>query len=161
MAGVGIVERFGFGHGSWGKDLLRRRRRGFNGKSVRDSAQSLVHRFERLRKDPGFGDDRHEIRIAVPAWNDVRMKMGDAAAGSRAEIEAQVECVGFERSAEDVLARDYLVHQVGPFAGIEVGEVGDVPERYGQKMAGIVGIAIEDEIRKRAAMYDERRRIVT
>src|SRR5688572_15413508 len=49
-------------------------------------AQELPQRVERLRNDPRAGQHAHEIRIAVPAWDEVPVKMArQARAGDPAK----------------------------------------------------------------------------
>ena len=116
---------------------------------------------QRLREDARLGEDGHEVVVAVPARDDVRMQVGDAATGDgEAEVEADVEGVGLEGGGEEAFAHDDLVEEVGALGGGEVLEVGHVAERDGEEVAGVVGKAVEDEVGERRAVDDDREAVV-
>jgi len=60
----------------------------------------LIDVVEQLGNEAHVGKDGHEIRVALPARNDVGVEMiGDSSAGTSAEVHSDVEPVG----AEDLL----------------------------------------------------------
>lgn len=90
------------------------------------------------------------------------MQVLDAAAGDgAAEVEAEVEGVGFQRSGEEALGEGKFLEEVGTLGGGEVVEIGNLPERDGEQVAGVIGEAIEDQVGQRAAVDNERGAVVT
>jgi hypothetical protein len=91
-----------------------------------------------------LSEDGHEIGVAVPTRDDVDMEViGDAGAGDAAEVEADVEAVGFHDLGEGVLAAAGEDHEVGEFRFGEVVEVRGLTVRDDEEMAAVVGIGIE------------------
>ena len=115
---------------------------------------------ERLGQDAGLPDDRHEVGVAIPARHDVGVEVGDAAAGGGAEVEAEVEAVGLDRGAEEAFAEGDLSIRSARSAGLSSCNVADLAVRDGEQVAGVVGKAVEHEVRVRAPVDDERRAVV-
>jgi len=83
------------------------------------------------------------------------MEMRDASPGRRAEIEADVESVGVDRRTEHLLSDHDDFHHVRTFRGLQVPWVRHRAERDRQEMAGIIGKAVEHQIRETGAMENE------
>ncbi len=120
-----------------------------------DGAQAIVRGGERLRQDAGLADDRHEVVVAVPARNDVGVQMGDAAAGGSPEVEADIEAVGFDAGAQDLLSEDDQIHQVAALGGRQLRQVSGGAKRDGEQMTGIVGIPVQKQVAETGAMQDQ------
>ena len=120
-----------------------------------DGGEAFPSGFEGLREGARLTDYGHEVGIAIPAWDDVGVEVRDAAAGGRAEIEADVEAIGFEGGGEKAFGEDDFRHEGGGFGGSEVFELGDFAERDGEQVAGIIGEAVEDQVGVLRAMDDE------
>ena len=56
---------------------------------------------------------------------------------------------------------DDRIHEISPFFGGEVGELGDFAVGDGQEMSGIVRVFIEKEVRVRGTVEDESFTVVT
>lgn len=88
--------------------------------------------------------------------------MRDAAAcGGVTQIEAHVETIGSEGGGQDAFCEDDLIEQVGPFVGVQILEVHDLPEGHRQQMAGVVGEPVQDEVGLARTMHDKRGTVVT
>ena len=123
--------------------------------------EALPGRVEGLGEDAGGADHGHEVVVAVPAGDDVPVEMRDAAAGDwAAEVEAEVESVGLKGGGEEAFAEGDLLKEIGAFGGGELLQVGDVAERDGEEVTGVVGKAVEDQVGQRAAVDDERGSVV-
>jgi hypothetical protein len=106
----------------------------------------LVERVEGLGEDASVGEDGHEIVVAFPAGDDVEMEVfDDAGTGAFAEVEADVEALGFDRGAEKLLGVFGEVPKFEFFAFDEHGEVGDFPVRDDHHVADGVRVAVHDE----------------
>src|SRR5262245_47599178 len=56
--------------------------------------QLIVELSQRLRHDPHVADDRHEIHVAVPSWDDVLVQMTrQPRPGAAAQVHADVEAL--------------------------------------------------------------------
>ena len=108
-------------------------------------------------EDAGFADDAHEIGIAEPARQRVKVDVtGDAGAGGAANVHAQIHAVRLIGCGEgflDALRELHHFIECGRGAG---GELGDVRVGNDHDVAGCVGIAIENDEAVIAAMDDER-----
>src|SRR6185436_7809328 len=61
------------------------------------------HFTQGLRDHAGPGDDGHEVGVPLPAGDDVDVQMlGDAGAGGLAEVDANVESIGFDEFRQSV-----------------------------------------------------------
>jgi hypothetical protein len=99
---------------------------------------------EGLGDDGGLSEDGHEIGVAGPAWDDVDMEViGDSGASDAAEVDADVEAVGFHDLGEGILTPAGKDHEVGEFGFGEVVEVRGLTVRDDEEMAAVVGIGIE------------------
>src|SRR4029077_600841 len=75
--------------------------------------QMLVH-------DLDLGQNRHEVGVAVPTGHYVKVQMvGDARAGGAAEVGADVEPFGFERSTQNGDRVRKGAHEVGRLPFVE------------------------------------------
>ena len=96
---------------------------------------------------PCVADDRHEVRVAAPARNDVLVEVGgDAGAGDRALVHADVEAV---RPGRRTQGRHRLLGQRGQFGGLRVGEVrvvGDMTVGHDHQMAAVVRVQVEHRV---------------
>jgi len=108
-------------------------------------------------EDAGFADDAHEIGIAEPARQRVKVDVtGDAGAGGAANVHAQIHAIGLIGCGEglfDALRELHHFIECGRGAG---GQFGDVGVGNDHDVAGCVGIAIENDEAVLAAMDDER-----
>src|SRR5580693_4072616 len=69
--------------------------------------QSLVH-------DLDVVDDRHEVRVAVPARHDVKVHVvGNPGAGRAPDVRSNVEALGVERAAQYIDGAAQRAHQQG------------------------------------------------
>lgn len=135
--------------------------KGGGGEGAHGGGEFFPGRFEGLGEDTGGADHGHEVAVAVPAGDDVAVEMVDAAAGDgTAEVESDVEGVGFEGGGKEAFAEGDFLEEVGTLGRSEVFEIGNVAERDGEEVAGIVGETIENEVGKGAAMNDERGTVV-
>ena len=120
-----------------------------------DGDEAFPKGFERFGERARLADHGHEICVAGPARDDVGVKVRNAAAGGGAEIEADVETVGFEGGGEEFFGENDFGHEAGAFGGREFFDFGDLAERDGEEVAGIVGKAVEHEIGVRGAVHNE------
>jgi hypothetical protein len=121
-----------------------------------DGGDEAVPRgFEGLREDAGLAENGHEVVVTGPTRDEVAVEVGDAAAGGGAEVEADVNPVGFEDGFKELLAEDDFFHEIGAFGGGELEEVVDLAEGDGEQVAGIVGKAVENEVGKWGPVDDE------
>lgn len=125
-----------------------------------DGGEAFPRGLEGLGQRAGLADHGHEIGIAVPAWDDVGVEVRNTAAGGGAEIEADVEPVGFERGGEQALGEDDFGHERGGFGGREIFDFGDFAKRDREKVARIVREPVEDQVGVLGAMDDESGAIV-
>ena len=120
-------------------------------------AQQLPQRVERLWNDPRAGQHAHEIGIAVPAWDEVPVKMArQARAGDPAKIEAHVEAFGMQQLAVDPRQPGQLLHALDVFILRHVAQLACVPSRRHEDVAVVVRIAVEDDLRMRTARGHEK-----
>jgi hypothetical protein len=109
-----------------------------------------------LGQDGCAGDDGHEIRVTVPARDDVDMKMFlDACARCAAEIDADVEAVGFHDGREGILAAANEFHEVGEFVVGKAVKVSGLFIRHDHKMTAHIGKAVEERVTGAVAGDDE------
>jgi hypothetical protein len=70
----------------------------WSGTSVELSLQFGIGRWQKLGKDLGPADDRHEVRVTRPARHDVFVQVHrNAGACCLAQVDAHVEASGRER----------------------------------------------------------------
>src|SRR5437773_11630160 len=78
--------------------------------------QSVVKRAQAFRKDPGSGDDRHEIRITTPARHDMNMQMiENTCARAFANIQANVKPLRSCRGAQKRLGMHDQIPKLDDF----------------------------------------------
>ncbi len=87
--------------------------------------------FEQVLGHHLHGAERgHEVRVAVPAWHDVPVKMiGDTGACGRPEIHAEVHPLGTELAPDDRRCAMKRVTDLSTLDGREALELGDVAPR--------------------------------
>ena len=109
----------------------------------------------------GFGGDGHEIGIAEPAWESVKMQVADdARAGGAAQVHAKIHPIGLVIYLEDFFHALREMHHFVERAGIAEVQFGDVGVGDDHDVAGGVGEAVENDENFRAAINDERVLIV-
>ena len=107
-------------------------------------------------KDLGFGDDGHEVGVAVPTGHDVLVDVvGDAGAGDLAGVDAEVEALRLEHLAQD--AKRTLGQRRYGARGRrrQVLEVGEMRARRNHQVAVVVRVAIEQGERQLGARKHE------
>jgi len=99
---------------------------------------------QRLRHDGRVRKDGHEVRVAIPARDDVDVQMlDDARAGAFAEIDAEIEAVGAHDFGERVLTATRELHEVGHFLHGQSIQVGRLFVGHRHHVPASVGIFVE------------------
>ena len=111
--------------------------------------------MERFGHHHGVRQDRHEVRVAQPARDDVYMQVPqNAGARDLAEVEADVEPVRLHHARERILTAPRELHQVSEFLVGQPVQVRSLPVRHNQEMPSVVGISIEDSKARAIARND-------
>ena len=104
----------------------------------------LVNLVQRLRHDMRIRQHGHEIRVSVPAGNDVQMDVVEhASASGAAEIEADIETIGLEGFRQKLFAAAGQHHDVKQFLLRKIVEFGGVFIRCDHQMPGGVGKRVQ------------------
>src|SRR5580698_5328925 len=125
------------------------------------SSQPLPGGVERLGKNARLAEHGHEVVVAVPTRHDVRVEMRNAPTGAGTDVEADIETVRLERVAQELLGGNDNFHQVSAPGGVELLQFDHFTERNGEEVAGVVRIAVEQQIAPRRTMDDEGGAVVT
>lgn len=97
-----------------------------------------------FRHDSGFGYDRHEIAVALPARHDVIVKvLGDTGARYPAQIETDVESIRLHDGGEDANAAPRHEHEIRQFGLVEVFKIGCFLVRNDHNVPSVVRETIE------------------
>ena len=113
-----------------------------------DADEFIVELADLLGDDADFADHRNKSGVAVPAGDDVLMKMaGKAGAGATAEVDAEVEALGGDGALQETDREDGLGLHVGEFVGIEQFEIGFVGAGGDEEMAVGVGEFVDADER--------------
>ena len=119
-------------------------------------AQFFVGGGEFFGLDAGFGDDGHEIRVALPARQYVQVQVaGDAGASGPAQVHAQIVSLGMVNFLKRGMNALGDAHHFGEHLGIGGGKIGDMRIGNDHDVSGGVGITIQDEKAFRAAQNDQ------
>ena len=90
-----------------------------------------------------LGDDRHEVRVAAPARDDVQVDVvGDAGAGRAAQVHAQVDAVRPVLLAKRPLEPAREAHQLGELLGGGLAERAQVALRRHHHVPAGVGVEV-------------------
>jgi hypothetical protein len=112
--------------------------------------------FQCLRDDHGIGQNRHEIGVAEPAWDDVDVEvLENSRASNFAEVDADVEAVGFHELGEGVLATASEFHQIGHLFVGEAIHVTDLFVGNDHQVAASVGVSVEQSVTSAVASDDK------
>src|SRR5690606_22306870 len=99
---------------------------------------------EQLGQHLGLTDDRHEVRVATPPWDDVLMQVArDAGAGDVALVHADVETVRAADSPDDPHRGLREPRELIGLLGGEVRVVRDVAVRTDHQVTRVVRVAVE------------------
>lgn len=97
--------------------------------------------------DGGAGDEGHEIYVAFPAGHEMDVEMfNDAGAGNLAEIDADIESLGFHDGSDGVLAASQELHEFEEFLIVEIVPIGGLPVRNDHEMAAVVRVCVEEGV---------------
>ena len=108
------------------------------------SFEGLIRFGEILGDDADFAGDGHEVGVALPAGNNVKMEMSwQSGAGTAAQIEADVEALRIDGFGEGLLGSGDHLHQLEHFSVGEFLEVGFVGGGGNEEVAVGVGEAIQ------------------
>src|SRR5581483_5867632 len=119
-------------------------------------AQTVVIIKEMLRNYPRLGEDRHEVRIPIPAGHYVPVKMVlDAGAGGASEIHPDVETPGSECAGENIEREFQQFTEIAVFHIRERGEHFFVPFGRDQEMAVVIGVLVEHDHGVHALRQDQ------
>ncbi|MFM1944802.1 MAG: hypothetical protein RI897_3784 [Verrucomicrobiota bacterium] len=100
--------------------------------------------------------DGHEVGITGPAGDDMQVQVFcDACSGALAEVEADVEALGFHDLAQCFLTGLGKAHEVEHFIVSQVGEVGALPIGDDEQVTAGVGVGIEERVAGATAGDDE------
>lgn len=80
---------------------------------------------------------------------------GNTGAAGAAEIEAHIEAIGSNRLGKDILGKGDQVHHLEAFIRFHVLNMGHFAEGYNKEVAGVVGIAVEEEVVEGGAVDDK------
>jgi len=82
--------------------------------------QKVVKSIERLGNDVHIGENGHEVRVTIPAWNDVPVKMsGKSCTGDLPQVQTDVETIGRHDPAD----RDgQISHQLRAFQELGISQ---------------------------------------
>src|ERR1051326_3684722 len=104
-----------------------------------------VELLERLGDDLRVGHRGHEVRVAVPARDDVEVKVaGDPGARGAADVEADVVALRVHEPVERLLHENELIEELLALRGREDGELRLVGERGDEQMPARVGKTVEE-----------------
>src|SRR5437763_775546 len=110
-----------------------------------------------LRQHLHIRQNRHEVRIAGPAGDDVLVHVvDDAGAGDAAEVPTEVVALGLVRGRERAETLGGEAMELENFILLERAEVADVPERRHQEVARGVRKLVQKHERLLATVDDER-----
>lgn len=105
-----------------------------------------------------LGADGHEVMVAFPAWNEMEMEVvGDAGSGGSSQIEANIDTMGFQVTAEDGGAGGQHRHEPAALVLGEFGEVGEMPAGSQEQVAIGVRKAVEQDNGRFVAKKEEMR----
>ncbi len=122
-------------------------------KSISDP---LVRALERLGQDTRLSEDGHEIRIPVPARDNMDMDMGlDPCPRRFADVRAHIERLRAINLSEDGHAACRQFHHLSPCQRIELLQVRFMIKWDYHYMPAGIGIAIEDHVSAPAAERDQ------
>ena len=108
--------------------------------------EALVEWREAFGDDAHAADDRHEVRVAAPAWNDVDVNVVvNAGSRSASKIPADVEPVGMNGLIEQALGVDAKFPEIENFLLGDLGHFADFAIGDGHQMPGGVGVFVHDE----------------
>jgi hypothetical protein len=125
------------------------------GSRSEDAGQGIVQRIKRLCHYLRIAYDRHEIRIAAPARDDVPVQMPWEASSRHApEIQADIIAVWFQSMSEDHDHARQIGHHFLNFVGRELFEFSFVSDWRDQKVSIVVGKPIQDHDTEAGAQYD-------
>lgn len=118
--------------------------------------QGFPGEIQGLGKGTGFPDDGNKRGIAIPAGDHMAMKVtGNSGSAGTPDIEADVEAMGGDGPGEDILRIGDEVHHLEALIGFHVLNAGHFPERDNEQVAGIVRVAVEEDVVKGGAVDDE------
>jgi hypothetical protein len=104
--------------------------------------------FDMLGYDSDFGADGHEVVIILPSRNKMEMEVvGDAGSGSFPQVEADVDAVGAESSAQDGATGGEHLHEALVFLAAQFGEVAKVAPGSQEQVPIGIGKAVEEDHR--------------
>src|SRR5580700_481073 len=119
-------------------------------------AQALIRNFEFFGVNTGLARHGHEVGIAEPAGQDVKMQMaGDAGSCCAAQVHAEIHTVGLVICLESFLDALRKLHHLAECFGITQAQFRDVRVRHDHDVPGGVWKTIEDNEGLRAAISDE------
>src|SRR5450830_1407029 len=86
--------------------------------------------LEVLGDNPYVGQDGHEVRVALPARNDVLVYViDDSGSGAAPKVPADVESVGLEEGGQHLERASAERVDLGGFLRAQLAQVADVPDR--------------------------------
>jgi hypothetical protein len=87
-----------------------------------------VSRLKVLGDHPHIGQDGHEIRVTLPARNDVLVHViDDSGSGAAPEVPADVESAGLEEGGQYLQGTHAQRVDLGGLLGAQLAQVADVP----------------------------------
>ena len=93
---------------------------------LRRNHEAFIKFFQCLRQHAGPRQHGHEVVVAFPARDDVEVEVvGDAGAGARTEVQADVEALCADGGSEEALGEGGEFPEFQALGLGEVGEVGD------------------------------------
>jgi len=117
------------------------------GSLIQRCAQLRCQFPERLRNDRRACQHWHEIRVALPAWDDVNMQMfHDASTGDLSEVDTDIKSIRFHHLRQGVLAPPSQQQKVGHFLVGKLVEIRGLFVGHYQQMAPGIRVAIEQGI---------------
>ena len=122
-------------------------------KSIFDS---FVGIFQRFGQDACLSQGGHEIRVSVPARDDVHVDMSQhTRAASLPNVRADVEALRLVNIFQNGCTAGCKFHHLGTRFGSEFFERSDMLKWIDHDMSACVRVAVENDIDTLAAIYDE------
>lgn len=97
-----------------------------------------------LGDNGGIGQDWHEVSVSEPARDDVDVEVfQNAGTGDFAEVDADIEAIGFHDFGQGILTTTRELQEIGHFVVCEAIQVGNLFVGHGHQVAAGVGVGVE------------------
>src|SRR6516225_2920505 len=118
--------------------------------------QEVVEGLERLNNNFCIRQNRHKVGIAVPAGNQVPVKMsGQAGTGGGAEVDANVEAVGAHDFLQELDHAVQGLHGFQSFGGIQFAQLSFMGTWPNKQVTVVIGNPIQNHDRAGCSQENE------